>query len=173
MKKLNMLYIGHLNEQVRAFQRYRVFCDLGHDVKALSSVPTSNSYYHKSKLIERIMWKISLPLDSTNVNKELLRLGSSSSFSMVWIDKGNTIRPSTLKKIKKNNPNVKIVSYAEDDMFAKHNHSYYYKKVCNIIMLFLLPKAIMLIKKNSHHLEQKKLCLLVIHLTKNFIGQLS
>ena len=36
------------------------------------------------------------------------------------------IRPATLKTIKKNLPNIRIVSYSEDDMFAKHNHSIYY-----------------------------------------------
>lgn len=127
MSKLDILYIGHLNTEVRAYQRYKALCDLGLRVTPLSSVPASRTYYYKSNIIDRILWKLSIPRDITGVNKVIKNI-EYRNYPIVWIDKGNTIKPSTLKFLKYNNPNVKIISFAEDDMFVKHNRSFYYRK---------------------------------------------
>lgn len=124
---MEIIYIGHLNEKVRAYQRYKAMCDLGHEVYPLTSVPVQNDYYNKSGLLDRVLWKLGIPRDITGVNELLLKKISEQEPSVIWIDKGNNIKPSTLKKIKKIASNTVIISFSEDDMFAMHNRSLYYK----------------------------------------------
>ncbi|TCN14066.1 spore maturation protein CgeB [Bacillus sp. BK006] len=125
---MKIIYIGHLNNKARACQRYKALCELGYQVLAHTSVPKSRGYYDKPNLIDRVLWKIGIPRDTTKVNTKILNSLSEFKADILWIDKGNTIYPRTLKKIKKIHPIVKIISFAEDDMYAKHNHTRFYKK---------------------------------------------
>jgi len=73
------------------------------------------------------MWKLKLPLDLTHVNEKLREVIAHNQYDVVWIEKGNTIMPKILQLIKKKLPNCKLVSCSEDDMYAFHNHSLYYR----------------------------------------------
>lgn len=125
---MKILYVGHLNKKARAYQRYRALCDLGHSVVAYTSVPESRGYYDKPGIADRILWKLGIPRDITKLNKQLIKGLENFRAEIIWIDKGNIIKPRTLKKIKELYPNTKLVSFAEDDMFAPHNHTLFYKK---------------------------------------------
>ena len=45
---------------------------------------------------------------------------------MLWIDKGNAIRPQTLRSVKQHSPATVIAGYSPDDMFQRHNNSRYF-----------------------------------------------
>ena len=127
MKKI--LFVGDLNEYGRSFQRYRALMDLGNEIMGFSMIPVPFiPGINKSSFLERLFWKLKLPLDLTNVNKKIRQAVKSEKFDIVWIEKGNTIKPKTLRFIKKNQPQVKLVSISEDDMYAKHNQSFYYRR---------------------------------------------
>lgn len=124
---MKILFVGDLNEYGRSFQRYRTLKELGHEVLGLSHTPVPfRPGIDKSNLLERVMWKLSLPPDLTSVNKKIKEAVRGQKFDIVWIEKGNTIRPSTLRSVKKVNPGARLVSCSEDDMYAKHNRSFYY-----------------------------------------------
>lgn len=61
---------------------------------------------------------ISVP-DLANTNKKIRELIEKKKYDVVWIDKGITIRPSTLKRIKEKLPEVKIVSFSPDNMMER------------------------------------------------------
>lgn len=67
----------------------------------------------------------SLP-DNCGENKKIIELVSKNSYDIVWIDKGITIAPGTLKKVKEIQPAAKIVSYSPDNMALRHNQSQNY-----------------------------------------------
>lgn len=123
-----ILFVGDLNEFGRGYQRCETLQDLGHDV-----VPLTHSIIFQSKkisppsLISRVFTKLRIPLDEVGANKKCLQAMRSCSFDVVWIEKGNMIWPHTLSWIKKNQPGVKLVSCSEDDMYAKHGHSLWYR----------------------------------------------
>jgi spore maturation protein CgeB len=71
------------------------------------------------------MHKLKLPLDADNINKLLLEY-NYANIDILFTVKGNTIYPWTLRKIKKKYPNIKIISWSLDDMYAWHNRSLYY-----------------------------------------------
>ena len=68
---------------------------------------------------------IRLP-DIKNVNKEIIKKISCNHYDIVWIDKGITIYPETLKAIKIKSPETKIIRYSPDNMVLRHNKSQQY-----------------------------------------------
>jgi spore maturation protein CgeB len=122
-----ILFIGDLNEYGRSFQRYRALIELGNEVRALSTVPVFlTPEINQPSLIERLFWKLKLPIDSTGVNKKIRQLIEAEKFDIIWIEKGNTIKPKTLFCIKKKLPQAKLISCSEDDMYTWHSRSFYY-----------------------------------------------
>ena len=124
---MKILFVGDLNEYGRSFQRCRTLIELGNEVKTFSAVPVPFiPGIHNPSFLERLFWKLKLPLDSIGVNEKIRQATQSGNFDIVWIEKGNTIKPKTLRYVKKEMPNAKLVSVSEDDMYAWHNRSLYY-----------------------------------------------
>lgn len=93
-----------------------------------------NTRSQKSSLWYRIAYHLFLyhfPVylpDSTGANKKIITSLKSKKFDVIWIDKGITIYPRTLKLAKKLCPTIKIISYSPDNMALRHNQSYQYLK---------------------------------------------
>lgn len=123
-----ILFIGDLNEYGRGYQRYRTLKEMGHDVVAHShtfvSVPGK---IQPPTLLYRLFWKLRLPLDDMKVNAILKAEIQKSRFDVIWIEKGNMVWPYTLATIKKMAPDAALISCSEDDMYARHGHSLWYR----------------------------------------------
>ncbi|MES9955629.1 MAG: glycosyltransferase [Sedimenticola sp.] len=118
-KSVKIMYIGELSQHSRCMQRMRCLQDMGYEVK-----PVSTELTGKKKVLYKVLWKLRIPLDFLGVNKTILN--SIDEYAVLLIEKGNTIYPSTLKRVRNSFPKVNIVSYSEDDMYAKHNRSIFY-----------------------------------------------
>lgn len=130
---MNVLFIGDLNEpgwsSGRSFQRCQTIAAIGHQVTALSAFPVYDERgMHKVSLWKRFLGRMGFPPDWTGVNRRIKELVRSRDFDVVWIEKGNTIRPKTLICIKNSLPNAKLISCSEDDMYARHNRSCFYAR---------------------------------------------
>lgn len=66
--------------------------------------------------------------ENNNENQQIIDLVDKNIYDIVWIDKGNSVEPSTLRYIKKRSPNTIIISYSPDNMALRHNQSYQYLK---------------------------------------------
>jgi hypothetical protein len=123
-----ILFIGDLNEYGRTYFRYRTLKEMGHEVNAYThtfvSLPKT---IQPPTLLYRIFWKMRLPLDDMRANKALKLEASKSSYDVIWIEKGNMIWPRTLAAIKNMSPNSALISCSEDDMYARHAHSLWYR----------------------------------------------
>ena len=75
---------------------------------------------------------INLP-DNASVNKRIIEQFKSAVYDIVWIDKGNTIFPSTLKTIKEMNPNCILVHYMIDDFMNPYHRT---KQIIDTIPLY-------------------------------------
>jgi spore maturation protein CgeB len=128
MKKNSIVFIGSLKGNTRSKQRKLALEELVHKVEALSYIPedTPESTGKNIPLIERILWKLGFPLAKNPINRMLLDAVKEIQPNVLWIEKGNSIFPSTLQKVKQLSPNCQVVSYTEDDMFAFHNRSWFY-----------------------------------------------
>jgi len=124
LKKI--LFVADLNEYGRSLQRYQTLIDLGYSLKGISTVPIPWRPTIDSNFFEKITWRLKLPFDATGANRKIKKELKKEKFDIVWIEKGLTIRPATLKFVKKNYPFIKLASCSEDDMFAKHNRTFFY-----------------------------------------------
>tara|TARA_Y100001960_G_C14631459_1_gene806014 strand:- start:211 stop:1218 length:1008 start_codon:yes stop_codon:yes gene_type:complete len=71
----------------------------------------------------RLAWKIGIHIDTEKVNRILPIEAKTFTPDLVWIEKGNMIKPATIKRMKAASPNAVIVSYSEDDMFNELNRT--------------------------------------------------
>lgn len=123
-----ILFIGDLNEYGRGFLRYRTLKEMGHDVVAHShTFVSAPGKIQPPTLLYRTFWKLRLPLDDLRVNAIVKAEVRKSRFDVIWIEKGNMIRPWTLAAIKKMAPGLVLLSCSEDDMYARHGHSLWYR----------------------------------------------
>lgn len=75
------------------------------------------------------LFQMGLPiniLENNGENEAIRKLVSENKYDVVWIDKGQTIFPGTLKYIKKVSPQSTIVSYSPDNMALRHNQTQQY-----------------------------------------------
>lgn len=123
-----ILFVGDLNEYGRGFQRYRTLKEMGHEVTAFSHTRVSSPHrIDPPSLMFRVFWKLRIPLDTMQVNIKIRDAVRVSSFDVIWIEKGNMVWPWTLRYVKKYAPAAKLVSCSEDDMYAPHGHSLWYR----------------------------------------------
>jgi len=145
---MRILFVGDLNSHARSYQRCRAFGDLGHDVCALStrSIPTLPGITAKASLCTRIRWRLGYPPDKVNVNAQIVKVAREREFDLLWIEKGLMIRPSTLDKVRDANPRTILSFCSEDDMYARHNQSAYFRRC--------LPKYDFVFTTKSYNVQE-------------------
>lgn len=82
--------------------------------------------------------------DRADANKKIKRLVTFNQYDIVWIDKGMTIWPSTLRYIRQMLPNAKIVNYSPDTMSLRHNQSQQYLECLPLYDIFFTTKSFIL-----------------------------
>tara|TARA_B100000780_G_scaffold273911_1_gene238152 strand:- start:17057 stop:18076 length:1020 start_codon:yes stop_codon:yes gene_type:complete len=82
--------------------------------------------HHKDTIRQKIFHKCKVPLDLNNLNKDLLKEVEEYDPEIIFIVKGINVYPGTLKKIKMHNKDSILISWSLDDMYARHNRSFYY-----------------------------------------------
>ena len=123
-----ILFIGDLNEYGRGCLRYRTLKEMGHEVLAHTHTKVSSPNHIASpSFLYRVFWKLRTPLDETRVNHKIINSLLTDKFEIIWIEKGNMIKPWTLRHVKRLMPHVKLISCSEDDMYAPHGHSLWYR----------------------------------------------
>lgn len=124
MTKLKIIHVGPAHVPGTSTQRARAFVDLEHDVERIfTSLPGHNprTFYH------RIRKKMGYPLELNSENASLIAMVNKIKPDIVWIEKGLTIKPSTIRSIKKEFPTTLIISFSPDDMVNNpNNQSSYY-----------------------------------------------
>jgi spore maturation protein CgeB len=77
-------------------------------------------------LLDRVLNKLNIELDKSAINNRILKKLDEKNYDIIMIWKGNRIYPWTLKKIKINFPNIKLLSWSGDNMTKWHNKSLFY-----------------------------------------------
>ena len=93
---------------------------LAQEVKVLFAYPKN----YKRTTLNRVLHKIKLPRDANYLNKSIKESCINFKPDVVFIVKGVTIKPSTLKFIKARG--IKSISWSNDDMYGWHNRSLWY-----------------------------------------------
>ena len=73
------------------------------------------------------LYGLPVRLPENNHENQVIRdFIANNTYELVWIDKGVTIYPETLRYIKAKSPHTLIISYSPDNMALRHNQSYQY-----------------------------------------------
>lgn len=113
-------------------------------------VDVVNSEFKNINLFYKIankLFSMGLPIylpDCSSANKKIIEYVKRNKYDVVWIDKGITINPKTLKYIHKLQPQAKIVSYSPDNMALRHNQSQNYLKSIPIYDYHITTKSYIL-----------------------------
>lgn len=83
--------------------------------------------------------RLRIPIDHARVNAALL--ARSSMPDILWIDKGNTVLPSTLRQLRRRSPGLIVIGYSPDDMMQWHCSSYYFLRGLRYYDAFITTKS--------------------------------
>jgi spore maturation protein CgeB len=139
---MRIIFVGDLSSYARARQRYLALQDLGHSVAGLSWVPLETELEPNSKppLWQRVLRKAGYPIDLVRLNRRLEPTIAEHQSDLLWIEKANTIFPSTYQSLKRNFPNLKIVYYSEDDIYLRDNRSEYLRRSLSLFDMVYTTK---------------------------------
>jgi len=124
---MHILIVGllHLNSK----QRLNAFKELQCHVTGINTdiqkIPRC-AFEFPGKIFSKIFARLGYPLDFAGANQQIENFFKLIHIDVLWIEKGLTIKPATLKKIKKLQHSCQIVSYSPDDMLHPRNQSSYY-----------------------------------------------
>lgn len=120
--------MADLSPSGRSAQRFRALRDLGYTVTGLSYTPIEENDLggKKTGVIYRILWKLGVPLSKSRINTLILNEIRRNPPDILWIEKGNEVFPWTLRRVRAEIPSCRIVSHSEDDMYLRHNRSWFY-----------------------------------------------
>lgn len=127
---LRVLFVADLNAYSKGLGRARALRDIEFQSLGLSHTPPGgkDEGFASISTIDRILWKIGVQKDNAHINRRLIDAAKDFVPHIVWIEKGNMIRRSTLRYLRRIVPDAVIVSYSEDDMFLAHNRTRAYVK---------------------------------------------
>lgn len=122
---MRILYIGALAYGGTSRQRFEALRSLGHEVFGIETVVAPELRHRISP--SRLLSRLGFAADSAGVNGEALKRAAADRFDILWVDKGLMLRPSTLKAIRRLQPNCRIISYSPDDVLNPGNSSWQYR----------------------------------------------
>jgi len=127
---LDVVFAGDLNDYSKGYSRLKAMCGLGVPVRAATQTPIEGGEggFARASLAFRVAWKLGFHLDTEGINSWLIDQARQKAPDVIWIEKGNMVRPSTLRRLKNICPGAVLVSYTDDDMFNPVNRSVWYRR---------------------------------------------
>jgi len=116
--ELRILYVGMAGGVCG--MRAEALRSLGHD---LVTVPAEVPRGYWRFQLYRIGSRLGRPPDVLGANRAILRAASRRLFDLLWVDKGRSIRPATLARVRALNPQSVLVNYSPDDMMNPDNQT--------------------------------------------------
>lgn len=95
------------------------------DVDVVDTSGNINLWYKIAYHLFLYGFPIRIP-ENQKENEQIINKIGSTHYDIIWIDKGITIYPETLRYIKKKSPRTIIISYSPDNMALRHNQSQQY-----------------------------------------------
>lgn len=137
---MKIIYVGPLLEGCTCLQRKCAMEELGHIIKPVNVDPGATRKKAQT-IVRRVLRKMLIVCDLAGANDQILKAISESFFDVIWIDKGITIYPDTLKEIKLRSPDTVIAGYTPDDMNNRGNQSRHLLKGLPLYDIYFTTKS--------------------------------
>lgn len=141
MSHENILFVGQIVPGSRTLQRINALEDLDCRVKVISTSLPDASYEDRPSMITRIRHRLRLPEDKANANGKIITHIKVQEFDIIWLERAVEIKANTLRQVKKLQPNIVIVWYAEDDMMNPRHLSRYVQAALPLYDLWVTTKS--------------------------------
>lgn len=121
--RLGILFAGPLVHGSTASQRFDAFQKMGHAVTPVTTRKAEPYTGAELSTLTRVRQKLQGPSDQAGANHSILARARETPFDVIWIEKGLTIEPGTLRAIRAAQPSCLIVGFSPDDMMNTANQS--------------------------------------------------
>lgn len=124
------------------------------EVDIISSQDDPLSFWYK---VAYHLFQKGIPIrlpDNCGENQKIIEKIQEKPYDILWIDKGVTIKASTLKIVRDLQPNIKIVSYSPDNMVLRHNQSENYLECIPLYDIHFTTKSYII--EDLYNLGAKK-----------------
>lgn len=148
---MRVILVGETNPGSRTPQRLRALRELGHDVTMVSTTPPGWTYETPPDLVQRLLYRLRLPMDKAGANRALLD-AAQAGCDLIVIDNARIIRPATLRQIRRQTPNIRLIWYSEDDTINPVHRSRWMEGCIPLYDLWVTTKSF-----NAHPREVPKL----------------
>lgn len=112
---LRIIVVGQTILGSRTSQRVRAMEELGHRVTMVPINRPGATYEDRPGLMERIRYRLRLPSDPAGADRALAQ-AADAGCDVVWVEAAQQIRGETLRRVRRLNPDVRLIWYCEDDM---------------------------------------------------------
>jgi len=128
---MRILYIGPLPHSGTCYQRMQGLIDMGHEVVPVDTYNQLQAERGRH-FLPRLMRKLIGPMDLSGINKKILKLGLSSKFDIVWVDKAELIHAETLKRLKAETACFMVHHNTDDIKNKRHRFNKNYFKTMQL-----------------------------------------
>ncbi len=138
-----VVFVGELSPNARSLQRMRAMRGMGYEVFGVSTAPRDfvPGISRKPSLWDRLRYRLGYPTDAVNLNEEVIEAVHAHSPELLWVEKALVLKRSTLLQCKKLRPTMRIGFCSEDDMFARHNQSAYFRAAISVFDIVFTTKS--------------------------------
>jgi spore maturation protein CgeB len=115
-----ILYVGDLWYGSTALWRRQALTQLGFEIDSVDTSRKTGWFWIR---VYNFFHKMGVGLDLVGANRKIMAFVAKTNYKFVWIDKGLTIRPGVLRRVKMKDPSTMLISYSPDDMFNPINQT--------------------------------------------------
>lgn len=138
---MRLILVGEANPGSRTPQRLRALRALGHEVLMVPTTAPGWTYESRPSLMDRVAYRLRLPLDPAGANTALDRAVSQGKWDAVILDNARVIRPTTLRRLRQTLPTAKLIWYSEDDTMNPIHRSRWMEKSMSMYDLWVTTKS--------------------------------
>ena len=139
-RTLRLILVGQTMRGARTLQRAQALGDLGHDVRVIPTNRPGAAFEDPPRILERIAHRVRLPNDPADANGKLLA-ETTQGGDLIWVENAGMIHHSTLASIKRRQPLIRLVWYAEDDMMLKVHRTRWLDRSLSLFDLWVTAKS--------------------------------
>jgi spore maturation protein CgeB len=115
---MKIIYVGPMWYGSTALLRFQAMQELGHEVVPVDTEPVK-AFEKMQRLHYRIVRRFIGDRDLSGANDSIISGVQQQAIDVVWVDKGVTISPDTLKEAKDISPETILVHFNMDNPFGK------------------------------------------------------
>jgi len=139
-KPLDILYVGSLNPRGTCCHRKIALEDMGHRVVGLHASLGGEAGLLLG-LLNRLGRRLFNSVHDRRFNEAIWKAVRGGRFDILWIDKGLSVAPRTLRLVREHSPGTRIVGYCPDDVMTRGNQSRQFLRGLPLYDAYLTTKS--------------------------------